>query len=78
MFSRVITPERTMEGTYFKSDERMTRYLVTNSKGSFESADFDKKEEVPQPQDSTIVLPPKRQQTTPIKKQINNQTNNLN
>ena len=78
MFSRVITPERTMEGTYFKSDERMTRYLVTNSKGSFESADFDKKEEDPQPQDSTVVLPPKRQQTTPIKKQINNQTNNLN
>ena len=24
-----------MEGTYFKSDERMTHYTITNSKGSF-------------------------------------------
>ena len=71
MFSKVITPERTMQGTYFKSDERMTKYLVTNSKGSFESADFDKKEEpVPQQQDSTVVVPPKRQPTAPIKKSL--------
>ena len=35
VFSRVVTPERTMEGTYFRSDERMTHYMVTNSKGSF-------------------------------------------
>lgn len=34
-YSRLITPEREMEGTYFQSDERMTRYMVTNSKGSF-------------------------------------------
>lgn len=35
VFSRVITPERTLQGTYFRSDERMTRYTVSNSKGSF-------------------------------------------
>jgi len=35
VFSRLVTPERTMEGTYFKSDERMTHYTVSNSKGSF-------------------------------------------
>ena len=35
VFSRVITPERTLEGTYFRSDERMTHYTVSNSKGSF-------------------------------------------
>ncbi len=35
VFSRVVTPERTMQGTYFRSDERMTHYLITNSKGSF-------------------------------------------
>jgi LPS export ABC transporter protein LptC len=35
VFSKVITPERTMQGTYFRSDERMTHYLITNSKGSF-------------------------------------------
>lgn len=34
-FSRVITPERTLEGTYFRSDEQMTRYTVSNSVGSF-------------------------------------------
>lgn len=34
-FSKVITPERTLQGTYFRSDERMTRYTVSNSKGSF-------------------------------------------
>lgn len=34
-FSRVVTPERTLQGTYFRSDERMSRYTVSNSKGSF-------------------------------------------
>lgn len=34
-FSKVITPERTLQGTYFRSDERMTKYTVSNSKGSF-------------------------------------------
>lgn len=71
MFSRLVTPQRTMQGTYFRSDEHMNKYMVTNSKGSFESADFEKKEE-PQPeqqqQDSTYVEQPKRQQTAPTKK----------
>lgn len=34
--SRLVTPDRTLEGTYFRSDERMTRYFVSNSRGSFE------------------------------------------
>lgn len=38
-FSRVITPERTLQGTYFRSDERMTHYTVSNSKGSFVKQD---------------------------------------
>lgn len=33
--SRLITPERTLQGTYFRSDESMTHYTVSNSKGSF-------------------------------------------
>ena len=37
-YSRLITPEREMQGTYFLSDERMTRYTITNSKGSFVKA----------------------------------------
>ena len=40
VFSRVTTPERTMEGTYFLSDEQMTHYTVSNSKGSFEREDI--------------------------------------
>jgi len=35
VFSHVTTPERTLQGTYFRSDERMTHYTVSNSKGSF-------------------------------------------
>ncbi len=40
VFSKLITPERTLQGSYFWSDERMTRYFVSNSKGSFEKGDF--------------------------------------
>lgn len=40
-FSRIVTPERTLEGTYFRSDEHMTHYEVSNSVGSFQSEDFD-------------------------------------
>lgn len=73
MFSRLVTPERTMQGTYFRSDENMNKYIVTNSKGSFESADFDKKEELENnTQDSTAIQMPKRQQTAPTKKNIYN------
>ena len=40
VFSRLVTPERTLEGTHFWSDEKMTRYYVSNSKGSFERGDL--------------------------------------
>lgn len=47
VFSKVVTPERSLEGTYFLSDEQMRHYTVTNSKGSFEREDMtgDHKEE---------------------------------
>lgn len=38
--SRLVTPDRTLEGTYFRSDECMTRYFVSNSRGSFEKTDI--------------------------------------
>ena len=41
VYSRLVTPERTIEGTYFRSDEKMTHYIVTNSKGSFLPNDLD-------------------------------------
>lgn len=40
-FSRLVTPERTLQGTYFRSDEGMTHYTVSNSKGSFIKSDMD-------------------------------------
>lgn len=38
--SHLVTPDRTLEGTYFRSDECMTRYFVSNSRGSFEKTDI--------------------------------------
>ncbi|MCI5815366.1 MAG: LPS export ABC transporter periplasmic protein LptC [Bacteroidales bacterium] len=38
--STLITPERELQGSYFRSDEQMTKYYVSNSKGSFEKGDF--------------------------------------
>lgn len=40
-YSYLITPERTLEGTYFRSDENMNHYIVTNSKGSFVNSDIE-------------------------------------
>ena len=68
VYSKVTTPERSMEGTYFLSDERMTHYIVTNSKGSFEREDMtgEKKDEgltAPSPNDTVkepeMILRPK-------------------
>lgn len=52
VYSKVTTPERSMEGTYFLSDEQMTHYTVSNSKGSFERGDVTGEEEKPQEQKS--------------------------
>ena len=40
VFSKVTTPERTLQGTYFRSDEQMRHYTVSNSKGSFMAEDM--------------------------------------
>jgi len=39
-FSHVITPLKEIQGSYFRSDEHMSHYIVTNSKGSMEKNDF--------------------------------------
>jgi hypothetical protein len=44
VYSRIVTPERTLQGSYFRSDEKMTRYNIYNTKGSFEKGDFGSKE----------------------------------
>ena len=60
VFCRVVTPERTLEGTCFRSNETMTRYSVTNSKGSFVNADIegDKNEVQPSANGDTTVVQP--------------------
>ncbi len=66
-FSRVVTPERTMEGTYFRSDEHMAHYEISNSVGSFQSEDLEggsQQGDSVQPHDSTQVAPPQRQAAT--------------
>lgn len=39
VFSKLVTPERTLQGSHFWSDEKMTRYFVSNTKGSFVKGD---------------------------------------
>ena len=62
VYSKVTTPERSMEGTRFLSDEQMRHYTVSNSKGSFEREDMtgeNKEEEQPKsPADTAQVAPP--------------------
>jgi len=38
-YSYFETPERSLEGRYFRSDENMRKYYVSNTKGSFERTD---------------------------------------
>lgn len=63
VFSRVVTPERTLEGTYFRSDEHMDHYIVSNSKGSFVREDEERPTApVAAPDDtSQVEAPPVRQ-----------------
>lgn len=42
VFSHLVTPDREMQGSHFRSDERMTRYQIYNGKGSFTRGDIDK------------------------------------
>lgn len=69
-FSRMVTPERTLEGTYFRSDEKMTHYVITNSAGSFVKSDMEPDQGEPVPADTTSAdslstVPPPRQAQTP-------------
>ena len=52
-YSRVVTPERELEGTYFRSDEHMRHYEVTNSVGSFQSEDLEPEQEEPAKEQKT-------------------------
>ncbi|MBO6018214.1 MAG: LPS export ABC transporter periplasmic protein LptC [Prevotella sp.] len=62
VFSRIVTPERTLQGTYFRSDEHMSHYTVSNSKGSFTTESMEK-EDNNTPKDTT------QQQQVPLRPQ---------
>lgn len=62
-YSYFETPERQLEGNYFRSDENMNKYYVSNSKGSFEKADMIGEEDEPETNDS--VQKPKRNAERP-------------
>ena len=68
VYSKVVTPERTLEGTCFRSDEQMTHYSVSNSKGSFEPEMLtgeDSSDQQPANGDTTqVVTPPQRPAAT--------------
>ncbi len=55
MYSYIETPERTLEGNYFRSDESMEKYYVSNSKGSFERRDIIGEEEEKSDSDTIVV-----------------------
>lgn len=65
-YSHLVTPLREMQGSYFRSDEQMTHYFVTNSKGSFEKSDIIKEDATAKQQsDSVGYVAPKRLPTRP-------------
>ena len=72
-FSRLVTPERSLQGRYFRSDEQLRRYFITNSKGSFLKSDMFKEDTTTQKAstDTSAVVPPKRGMTMPRKKNNN-------
>ena len=71
-FSHVITPEREMQGSYFKSDENFSHYTVTNSKGSFvrgtDGMGTNSGDTILSAPDSVKTM--KRKPTVPTKKQV--------
>lgn len=72
-FSHLITPERELQGAYFRSDERMTHYSVTNTKGSFIQEDIEDKKDDKKEGDSKNTATnadslPKRNPATPSRR----------
>lgn len=72
VYSKLVTPERTLQGTYFRSDENITRYYVSNSKGSFEKGDImdEEKEKETMDKKDTTNTAPFRQQAQPQRKML--------
>ena len=69
VFSKLVTPERTLQGAHFWSDERMTKYFVSNTKGSFEPGDLTGGggDTAPAAPGDTAAKAPIRQQAQPVR-----------
>lgn len=39
-FSKLVSPDRELQGAFFRSDERLSHYIISNTKGSFIKADM--------------------------------------
>ena len=67
-YSRLVTPERSLQGAYFWSNETMTKYYVSNSKGSFEKGIMDKDDDSDANAASDTLKGMMRPQATPVRK----------
>ena len=65
-YMHIITPERELEGTEFRSNEQMTKYSVSNSAGSFPVSDT---EDAPQPE-ADGLMPEEQAEQTPAQKPV--------
>lgn len=70
-FARLYTPERQLEGTEFRSNEQMTRYNISNSKGAFPTEDVSNEEPAPPPSpdaanDSSVNVVPAKPHPQPV------------
>ncbi len=79
-YMKIITPERELEGTEFRSNEQMTKYSVSNSIGAFPVSDTQTNTPADSAQTDTIKqehakpLTPKKPQTkTPVQPQNSNE-----
>ena len=67
-FSRVVTPDRQLQGANFISDERMTNYKVNNTKGAFPAADMGG--DNTQTASTTSATSPDTAKSVPVKRQV--------
>lgn len=72
----IITPERTLEGTEFRSNEQMTRYSVMNSSGDFPVSDAEETREQTDTltNDTAASSDTKQNSQQPLHKQRNTNT----
>ena len=68
-FSHLITPDKELQGNRFRSDERMTKYSVTYTKGYFDKSEIEKSsKDKPQKQNTDSVRHIGRQPAQPRRK----------